>query len=176
VEANEGEKTENHKTGGVPRCCLLIAAHLDFTDPHATSDPPPPTQPDLPQDRRKQEMLQPIYPVLFDGDEIERCGDDREKERSVPPSKRHARRRLTRKPQMKRDVVNMRRSVELRTLRIASPTSRTVCEPERAVNASAEEVIARGPKAEGRVSSAKSKLGSGSGFLKVAMPLRTHQG
>lgn len=56
-------------------------AHLDFTDPHATSDPPPPTEPDLPQDRREQEMLQPIYPVLFDRDKIERCRNHREKER-----------------------------------------------------------------------------------------------
>jgi hypothetical protein len=56
---------------------------------------------------------------------------------------------------MKRDVVNMRRSVELRTLRIASPTSRTVWEPERAVKASADEVTARGPGREVGVSKAK---------------------
>jgi hypothetical protein len=47
---------------------------------------------------------------------------------------------------MKREMVKMRRRVELKTLRMASPMSRTVCEPERAVKTRAEEAIARGPK------------------------------
>lgn len=64
---------------------------------------------------------------------------------AVPPSNLHARRRLTKKPQMAREMVKMRRSVELNTLRMASEMSNTVCELVRAANVKADETRAKGP-------------------------------